>query len=313
MMDANQLHVVTVRSNPLGWKQPERVYRQWTQHMLDSGVQLTVVEVAYGEKPFACALPHVNHVGLRARTWCWSKENALNIGIQRLPHAEYFDWHDSDVFHRDADWARKTVDALQTYDVVQPWSDALDMGPGDELIQTHKSFCSLYHKGLPVTPAGSGKFWRYDGGPYDYAHSGYAWATTRRALDAVGGLFEVGGMGSGDHHMALALVGKAEWSLPGGCSAPYREALMRWQRRAVQHVNFNVGYVPGVIEHRFHGRKADRGYLSRWSMFVRHGFDPDEDLKRNSFGVFEWSGNKPELRREFDLYLRSRNEDINAL
>ena len=88
---------------------------------------------------------------------------------------------------------------------------------------------------------------------------------------------------------------------------------MRWQGRALQHINFRLGYVPGIIEHRFHGRKADRGYLSRWNMFVRHGFDPDEDLKRNSFGVFEWTGNKPELIREFDLYLRSRNEDINSL
>ena len=48
-------------------------------------------------------------------------------------------------------------------------------------------------------------------------------------------------------------------------------------------------------------------------MFVRHGFDPDADLKRNTSGVFEWTGNKPELRREFDLYLRSRNEDVNNL
>lgn len=63
----------------------------------------------------------------------------------------------------------------------------------------------------------------------------------------------------------------------------------------------------------FHGRKGDRGYQSRWDMFVKHGFDPHEDLKRNSHGVLEFAGNKPELRREFDRYLQSRNEDINAL
>ena len=88
---------------------------------------------------------------------------------------------------------------------------------------------------------------------------------------------------------------------------------MRWQPPAQAHVNGNIGYVPGAIEHRFHGRKADRGYLSRWGIFVRHGFVPDADLKRTTSGVFEWAGNKPELRREFDLYLRSWNEDVNNL
>ncbi len=48
-------------------------------------------------------------------------------------------------------------------------------------------------------------------------------------------------------------------------------------------------------------------------MFIRQSFDPETDRKRNTHGVFEWTGNKPELRREFDLYLRSRDEDVNAL
>ena len=312
-MKAELLDVFAVRANPLRWNQPEAVARNWVQHMLDSGVRLHLIEVQYGERPFVYAdITHVHHIGLRARTWCWSKENALNIGISRVPDARYIATSDSDVFHRRASWAAETVQALQHYDVVQPWSDAYDLGPNDEHIQHHVSFCRQYLHGAPVSPKGP-KWWKFSGGPYDYPHSGYVWAWTRQSLDWLGGLFEVGGMGSGDHHMALALAGQAEMSLPGGCSPAYREHVMRWQARAVSHIKGNIGYVPGTIEHRFHGRKADRGYLSRWSMFIRHGFDPEIDLKRNTHGVFEWTGGKPELRREFDLYLRSRNEDINAL
>ncbi len=312
-MKADLLDVFAVRSNPLRWQQPEIVAKEWVEHMLDSGVRLHLVEVQYGERPFLYAdIAHVNHIGLRARTWCWSKENALNIGISRVPDARYIATSDSDIFHRRASWAAETVQALQHYDVVQPWSDAYDLGPNDEHIQHHVSFCRQYLNGQPVAPRGP-KWWKFSGGPYDYPHSGYVWAWTRQALDWLGGLFEVGGMGSGDHHMALALAGQGTSSLPGGCSAPYREHVMRWQARALAHINGNIGYVPGTIEHRFHGRKADRGYLSRWDMFIRHGFDPETDLKRNTFGVFEWTGNKPDLRREFDLYLRSRNEDVNVL
>ena len=312
-MKAELLDVFAVRANPLRWRQPEAVARDWVEHMLDSGVRLHLVEVQYGERPFLHAeTAHVNHIGLRARTWCWSKENALNIGISRVPDARYIATSDSDVFHRRASWAAETVQALQHYDVVQPWSDAYDLGPNDEHIQHHVSFCRQYLQGQPVCPRGP-KWWKFAGGPYDYPHSGYIWAWTRQALDWLGGLFELGGMGSGDHHMALALAGHGTMSLPGGCSAAYRDHVMRWQARARQHINGNIGYVPGTIEHRFHGRKADRGYLSRWDMFIRHGFNPETDLKRNTHGVYEWTGNKPELRREFDLYLRSRNEDVNFI
>ncbi|MEJ0095724.1 MAG: hypothetical protein WDN46_20645 [Methylocella sp.] len=120
-------------------------------------------------------------------------------------------------------------------------------------------------------------------------------------------------MGSGDHHMALGLAGQADKSMPDGTSSAYRDAVKLWEQRAVTHVNGKIGYVPGVIEHRFHGRKSDRGYVSRWDMFVEHQFNPNTDLKRNSYGVLEFAGNKPDLERGFDRYMRSRNEDINSL
>jgi hypothetical protein len=65
--------------------------------------------------------------------------------------------------------------------------------------------------GKPVVPKGT-KFWSSNGGPYDYPHSGFAWCWVREVLDKIGGLFELGGMGSRDHHMALGLAGLAEYS-----------------------------------------------------------------------------------------------------
>jgi hypothetical protein len=309
---SEQLHVVTARFNPLRWETPDRHYRNWVEHVLDSGAKLTVVEVQYGRREFVCALPHVNHVGLRADSWAWCKENALNEGIRRIPDAEYIAWGDSDVWHRKPGWARETVEHLQHYRVVQTWSRALDLGPNDSLIGVHHAFAAQYVEGAPLVAAGK-NFWKFDGGYCDYPHSGYFWACKRELLDWVGGLFELAGMGSADHHMALAFVGLVERSWPGGTSDTYKRHLLRWQERARRFVNGRLGVVPGIIEHRFHGAKQNRGYLGRWEMFVKHGFDPDTDLKRNSFGVLEWSGNKPELEREWDLYLRSRREDDNCL
>jgi hypothetical protein len=38
----------------------------------------------------------------------------------------------------------------------------------------------------------------------------------------------------------------------------------------------------------------------------------EADLKRNSNGVIEFAGNKPDLERDLDNYLRSREEDANV-
>ena len=312
MLDPSQLHVFTARSNPLHWSQPHHNWLRFARGMKDAGVSLTVIECAYGEEPHVCAIEGVNHIPVRAKTRVWNKENLLNIGVHRTPAARYIAWIDADIIFRRPDWPEATLAALQHYDVVQPWSDAYDLGPNGEHMSVHRSFCRQYFYRQPMVPT-SRPYWNSEGGRHTYPHSGYAWAMTRQAFDWVGGLFELGGMGSGDHHMALSLIGHGGASVPAGVSDSYWREVKRWERRALHHITRNIGYVPGTIEHLFHGRKSDRGYQSRWEMFVKHAFDPLEDLKRNSHGVLEFTSNKPELRHDVDRYLQSRNEDINAL
>jgi hypothetical protein len=312
MLEPSQLHVFTARSNPLYWSAPHRNWQRFARHMVESGVSLTVIECAYGEEDHQCRMDGVNHIAVRAKTRVWNKENLLNIGIRRTPEAKYIAWIDADVMFRRDDWALATLRALQHYDVLQPWSDAYDLGPNGEHMAHHRSFCRqfFYRQKMVATYR---PYWQGDGGPNVYPHSGYAWAMTRQAYEWVGGLFELGGMGSGDHHMALSLIGHGGNSVPGGVSEGYRREVKRWEARAVRHINRNIGFVPGTIEHLFHGRKSDRGYQSRWGIFVKHAFDPLEDLKLNSHGVLEFTSSKPELRHDFDMYLQSRNEDINAI
>ena len=312
MLDPSQLHVFTARSNPLHWTAPHRNWLRFAQSMVDAGITLTVVECAYGEEDFHCTQEFVRHIGVRAKTRVWNKENLLNIGIRRTPEAKYIAWFDADILFRRPDWPMATLRALQHYDVVQPWSDAYDLGPNEEHMAHHRAFCRQYFYRQPMI-ATAHPYWHGDGGPHIYPHSGYAWAMTRDAYDAVGGLFELGGMGSGDHHLALALIGEADRSIPGGISDTYRREVKRWENRAQRHIGRNIGFVEGTIEHLYHGRKSERGYRSRWGMFIEHAFDPLDDLRLNSHGVLEFDTHKPELRHDFDLYLQSRNEDINAV
>jgi len=311
------LDIVTCIANPLRWESRTRVARATIADWLkDPNVRVTLVECAYGARGYELAdlaSDRVRHVPVRATSLVWNKECLLNIGVARLePGARYIGTFDADVIFRRKGWAENALNALDLYPVIQPWDVCYDLGPHDEHIQTHKSFGSIFHAGGPVAPASS-KFWAFDGGPYDYPHSGYAWCWVRDVLDKIGGLFELGGTGSGDHHMALALAGLADYSLPQGVSASYRDTVKYWEERAKTHVNRKIGFVHGTIEHAFHGRKDNRNYVGRWDMFLEHGFDPHRDLKRNSFGVLEFSGGNPDLERAFDRYLRTREEDVNTL
>jgi hypothetical protein len=120
-------------------------------------------------------------------------------------------------------------------------------------------------------------------------------------------------MGSGDHHMALGMVGNYKASVPSGASDGYKNSIASWATRAAVEVNGKLGFAHGTIEHPFHGARASAPIKLAGQCSSIVGFDPVTDLKRNTFGVLEFSGIKPKLERAFDRYLRSREEDVNTL
>lgn len=306
-----QLNVVTAISNPVRWHSRLKLYQDFVVHMLDSGVKLTVVECAYGDRPFELNNnAHVNHVGVRGDggTLCWGKENLLNIGIARLgPDVTLIGTFDADIQFRQAGWAAEAVQALQHYHIIQPWSDCYDLGPNGDHLEVHRSFCRLVFEGKPVLQGPS-----VVNAPYQFGHPGYAWCWRRSVLDAVGGLIETAALGAADHHMAMAMIARVQDSIPKGLPPNYALPLKVWQDRVTHNVARNVSYVPGTIEHLWHGPKQNRGYIGRWDILVKHQFDPMVDLLRNSFGTLELAGNKPALRADIDRYLRSRREDSNT-
>jgi hypothetical protein len=304
---ADLLDVVTTYFNPMRWESRSRLHKAFEQHMLDSGVRLTTVEVAFGDRPWELPDdPRINRVRVRTNSLCWTKESAVNIGISRLPEDwKYVAWIDGDVFFRKPGWAAETVHALQLFHIIQPWEQCYDLGPNDEHIKIHNSFCRQYHKD-PITTQKMGK-------GYTFAHPGYAWAASRSAIDQLGGLIDIGVLGAGDHHMALSLIGKSCISVPGKIHPNYLSSIKRWERRAMQHIRGALGYIPFNIEHRWHGRPKQRQYIDRWQILVRHGFDPVEDIKRNTFGLIELAGNKPRMEHDIYKYFASRNEDSNTI
>ncbi len=312
------LYVVCAVSNPIRWASRIALARAAIVDWLkEPNVHVTVVECAYGARAYDLtdlASSRVNHVPVRATTMAWSKENLLNIGIAHLPHsAEFVGTFDADITFRKTGWATEALHELQLYPVIQPWKTAYDLGPNDAHLSSFSSFAYSYHTGRPVVPRFDPKTMHLTNSPYAYPHPGYCWAWQLSILGRIGGLFELGGCGAGDHHMALALIGKVDSSIPKGVNADYIKLLRVWENRALSQVNRKIGFASQTIEHPFHGAKGNRRYNDRWFMMLEQQFDPLTDLKKNQYGVLEWAGNKPNLERLWDNYLRDRQEDANTL
>ena len=113
--------------------------------------------------------------------------------------------------------------------------------------------------------------------------------------------------------MALAMIGQGKRSVPAKISAAYRKAILDWEKNCTYSIQRNVGYVPGLITHNWHGKKKDRKYVERWDVLTRNGFDPVADLTKDSYGLYRLNmchGEKSiRLRDEIRMYMKNRHED----
>lgn len=309
--------VVTVINNPCRFKKRIQLFREFTKRMNEYNVNLCVVEAVYGERKSEIKDIKADiKVSLKATTILWKKENLINIGISRLPQDwKYVAWIDSDIDFVRKDWVKETIHQLQIHHVVQMFEDIADLGPNGEIMKTSKSFMYCYKNDIPRITSNkkSGEshyYYQPSSKPSkgSYWHPGYCWAATRHAINTFGGLFELGIVGAGDHHMACSLIGEYQFSVPNELSEDYRGHLYIWQERALR-LHKNVGYVNGTIFHYFHGKKVNRNYNGRWEVLLSNDYKPSFDIYKDSQGLLVFHEGKSKLRDDIIKYFNSRNED----
>jgi hypothetical protein len=310
------LHIITPIFNHNHYQAIYNNYRRYAEAMArHPNVTLWTIECALGERSFQVTQadnPH--HIQVRNNSSIFIKERLATLTIQRLPDdARKIGLVDGDILFLDQNWVEKTLLALDHYDVIQPWSDALFTGPDGEKVGTVESFMYQYMKGDQWPghpPKRYGKLW----------HPGFATCYTREFLDKVG-LFDLAVIGHGDSHMAQAFIGRADEivspkdpkSTRHALSAAYRHALLEYQQRCDEFLRGNIGAIKGTIVHYWHGRQVDRRYEDRWSVLIDNGFDPTKHIRANRYGVWDWvehygTGHRDASRR----YFSGRNDDANC-
>ncbi len=310
------LYVVTVIFNPRRFSSRHRLYTNFAAWLERSGVSLLTVEIAFGERPFAITESgNPWHLQLHTRQELWHKERALNLGLQRLgqlmPDWGYVAWMDADIKLARDDWAQETVHLLQHYAVLQLFGEARSLGPDHHTLFSCRSMGRNY--------ADYGKLdWGQNPGVNPlgaYAHQGHpglGWAFRRDELNDIGGWLDVCINGSGDLHMAGCYAGNWQLALSPECSTGYRQAIRRYGQLCAESVHCNVSYLPGAVDHYFHGKSSQRGYQERWKLVDAFQFDPSTDLVPDRQGLWKWHLTDPRVRSlaiETRKSLARRNED----
>jgi len=321
------LHVAACHSNPFRWRTRRELANDFRRHMaVQSNVDLHMIELAYGDRPFEVTNPtlYPNDIQLRTRSEMFHKENLLNIAIRHFPP----DWRygaiiDADFHFTRHDMALETIHQLQHYDWVQMYSSIMDLD-GETIRGVAHRPCGPARKGfvytyiendyrLPKGFAPNGTcppYYPYGGGRGAPGATGGAWAFRRSAFDTVGGLLDRCILGSGDWFMAWGLAGDpGTFPFVKSYSRDYIGYIKAWQERAAQ-LKKNIGYVDAHVIHHFHGRKSDRAYGSRDKILVDNQYSPVTDVFYDWQGVLQLTSNKPRLRDQVRSYFLSRSEDL---
>ena len=300
----SKLHMIICVSNPCNYARRYDLAEDFIRlieqnHSRD--VILYVVELAYNKQRFLVTRPdNPRHLQIRTKSPAiWAKEQLWNIGVKKLLPA---DWKavafcDADIEFDNPDFAVQTLKLLNgDYDVLQLFSHALDLNLHGDPMSIFTGFCYQITHRRPMYKSG-----------IHFPHPGFNIAMTREAYQQLGRLYDYGVLGSGDHHFWMSMIQRSQESIHKDASEGYKKSLLQYERKCV---GMRLGYVPGTIRHYFHGSKAKRYYMERWSILTEHQFDPYIHVKRNVDGLLIPTRKCPKkLISDVQNYFEMRDED----
>jgi hypothetical protein len=302
--DNSELYVITTYFNSQNYVSRLRNLTRFLQEMQDVGVKVLVIECAFADQKFVLA-PSEAVIQVRCPSILWQKERLLNLALERLPGSvAKVAWIDADVLLENPFWCQEASRELNDYPVIQLF---------DSVVRLPRSH---------TTYKGKGEVWRGFGatcvspgceqlGWHHHGHTGFAWAATRKLLDACG-FFDLSLCGTGDHLMAHGFMG--DWTSPCiedlvGIGTPLYCKFRQWARIAARETSKRVSFIPGRALHLWHGATKNRQYNERSRQFKGLQFRPDLDIELTLEGCWVSTGLNPALEEWTVNMFVERNED----
>lgn len=308
----NSLYIITVYFNPSGSKRRYQLHKEFHARLQSiDNIVLVTAECAFPTSSFEVTSPNKEplEIQIRSNSIIWIKENLINIALKKLyknkkflSDCKYIAWVDADIEFIDVDWFSKLEESLTKYSIVQMFKYALFLDINEEISETHTSFGYYYvTKELQLEK-------------FEYPHPGYAWCTTKKNMIKLQKLYDMGVLGSGDTHMAYALIGEYEQGfMPNLEYEPnFKESVRKWQEKALKIFKKKLGFVNMNIKHFWHGSRQNRQQIYRWQLLNEFEFNPLQDLAVMSDGHYELKQEKKELESKLIEILLTIKSDENG-
>jgi len=269
----DKLNVIIVMSNPCKFRRRIKLAKEFILRMNDEpNVNLYIVELAYDcNTKFEITNPtNKSHLQLRCKTPLWHKENMINIGIKKLLPSNWkaVAWIDADIEFDSESWALDTLKILNGYkDVVQLFSHFIHMKKDKTAMGLNNSFGFKFCKNDPFC---------YNGASPNFWHPGFAWAMNRKAYEQMNGIYQDNIIGGGDYFTALCLKEKLNNETVDSIGIFYKDSIIKHSEKCI---GLNLGYVPGIIRHYFHGSLKNRNYKNRYSILEKYNYNHKEFIK----------------------------------
>jgi hypothetical protein len=241
----------------------------------------------------------------------WQKERLLNIGLASLPpHCDVVAWLDCDTVFENGDWADRTVQLLEKYELVTPFQRVYNL-PKDGLPESTESQKSIGYSYLYALETGmvQPEVLRGNMRVKQHLSSGLA-GVGRKDLFQKHGFYDACVMGSGNRAMTCAALGRFDDAIHYLQMGPHwARHYLAWAEPFFESVGGKTGYLDEGIFHLWHGALESRRYAERHAMLRECGFDPARDLFIDSNGCWRWSAARNGLKGGIRRYFESRRED----
>ena len=238
----------------------------------------------------------------------WQKERLLNVVIKSVPeNAKNVAWLDCDVIFERTDWMHDAEQKLSEANIVQLYSDLIDLGP--EPYQSNIKCQGLHPTGHGIVSMGLKRLTATTSDKIRCSLPGLAWAARRGILEEHG-FYDALIAGSGDTSMFHAMYGQFEHEMQRRhLNRARQQHYLQWARPFYRTVGGKVGHVPGRIYHLWHGKVINRNYEGRSRSLAGIDFDPDIDLRIGANGAWQWARRRPDLEDFLRKHFLSRAED----
>jgi len=244
----------------------------------------------------------------------WQKERLLNLAVKSVPPDEnYISWIDCDAVFDRSDWVDDATRQLKSLNVVQLFSDQVDLGPEDHLTNFDNRDIPPSGHGI-VSLISNNRFRQSDVAPTSGQNRrsfawGLAWAARREILEDYG-LYDAMIAGGGTRALVSAMYAEFETIIEAAqFNAAQRKHYLNWALPYHEALSERVGHVPGRLYHLWHGDIENRNYAGRHKGLVDSNFDPNVDVVVGSNGAWQWARPKPDLEKFLKNLFISRAED----